>query len=97
MPCENGIKLQEWVFKMTDDKVPKKLYMIRTDIGIKSAMFMLTSDRLDDTDLEYTLTSSVYKRLEAARKLHEKWKDKDHICLDYHNESWQVLKNLVED
>ncbi len=32
---------------------PEKLYMIRADVGIKSDMFMLTSCKLDNEDIEY--------------------------------------------
>ena len=62
---------------MTTDspEVPEKLYMISADIGMKTTMFMLTSDRLDDADVEYILTAAIGKKL---KKLKEAWN-----CVDF--------------
>lgn len=73
------------------DKVPERVYRYKFQ-----GNWYLSEYKCKSGSTEYLLKSSVDKKLEPVKKLHEKWKDRDHISLEYHNESWQVIKELIE-
>ncbi len=51
------------------DKPPDKLYMIKADVDIETTMFMLTSERIDNKDIEYILKSIFDKEADALVKM----------------------------
>ena len=59
------------------DKVPDKLYMIRADVGMETTIFMLSSEKIDDKDIEFIPAESLKELRETGDWLQRQLKGKD--------------------